>query len=319
MENILTLRRKPFLFKLIKCVVKSFPTGIKTAKWLLKITIPVSFLVFLMDYSGLLNTIAGYTQPVFKYLGLPGVAAIVLITSIFTSMYAVIAVLTMLALPIRDGSIIGIMCLISHGFLIETAILKKTGSSPVRMVLLRLGASFAVAWILNLFIPGNLSDINKNIIIERAAFTVELLNWCISMLWTIIKILILVNLLLILQKALQEFGLIKYIVKPLIPLMRLFGLPINTTFLWIVANTLGLAYGAAVILNQFEEGKLTKEEADLLNHHIAVSHSQLEDPLLFLSLGYNPFFLIWPRVLMAVAVVWIRRLELFITGKIKNS
>lgn len=319
MNYLLSLRKIPFLFRLAKCAILAIPDGIKTAKWLLKITIPVSFLVFLMDYSGLLNLIAVYTSPVFKYLGLPGVAAIVLITSMFASIYAVIAVLTMLALPVRDGTILAIMCLISHGFFIETAVLKKTGSSGIRMVLTRLGSSFFIAWVLNLFLPGTLTENNATLVIERLPFLQSLQGWVITMIWTIGKIFILVNLLLILQKALDEFGLIYYIVKPIKPLMKLFGLPENTAFLWVVANTLGLAYGSAVMINQSNEGKLTREDADLLNHHIAISHSNLEDPLLFLPLGYNPLLLIYPRVLLAIVVVWLRRFELKYLKRIETK
>lgn len=318
MNYLLASRNNQILYKLFKSIYLAIPQGIKTAKWLLKITIPVSFAVLLMDYSGLLNTIASYTEPFFGYLGLPGVTAIILITSMFTSIYSVIAILTMLALPIREGSIIAIMCLISHGFLLETAILKKTGSSAIRMILLRIGASLLIAWVLNIFMPGNGNfNLATTYTTKQQPFLEIFIDWSITMFGTTFKILILVNLLLILQKSLTEFNLIRFIVKPLSPVIKLLGLPTKTSFLWIVANTLGLAYGAAVILNQFEEGNLTKEEADLLNHHIAISHSNLEDPLLFLSLGYNPFFLIWPRVLFAMLAVWLRRLELYIKNKLK--
>jgi spore maturation protein SpmB len=135
---------------------------------------------------------------------------------------------------------------------------------------------------------------------------------------TTLKILILVNLLLILQKVMEEFGLIKWLERPLRPLMRIFGLPEKTTFSWIVANAIGLAYGSAIMINLAEEGKLDRNDADLLNHHIAVSHSQLEDPLLFLTLGYTIHWLIWPRILIAMAAVWLRRAELkFIPASIK--
>ena len=304
--------------KLIKCVKDAYKPGIKTALWLLKITIPVSFAVLLLDYSGGLEEIAGFTKPFFEMLGLPGVAAIVIITSIFTNIYSVIVVLTILGLPIRDGSILAVMCLISHGFLIETAVLKKTGSNPVRMILLRLTASFVFAWIMSFVWPQTeilkaeyISTLNEN-------FLTVLADWSESMVWTIGKIVFLVIALLILQNALEIFGLIKILVKPLTPLMKVFGLPLNTSFLWLVANTLGLAYGAAVMTNQVDEGKLDKKDADLLNHHIALSHSQLEDPLLFLALGYNMLFLIIPRVILAIAAVWLRRLELVIKRKNEN-
>ena len=63
----------------------------------------VSFAVLLLDFTGGLEEIAFFTSPFFELLGLPGVAAIVLITSIFTNIYSVIAVLTMRSEERRVG------------------------------------------------------------------------------------------------------------------------------------------------------------------------------------------------------------------------
>lgn len=297
--------------RIFGCIKQAIPQGLDTAIWLLKITIPVSFAVMLLDYFGVIEFIAQYTTPVFKFIGLPGVAAVVIITSVFTNIYSVIAVLTTLALPVRDGTIIAVMCLVSHGFIIETAVLKKTGSSPVRMILLRLISSFIIGWILSVIIPGTSSEYTSVIHNEQLIFSDVLMDWFFLIGKTIIKILVLINLLLILQKILDEFGVIKWLEKPLKPFMFLSGLPKQTSFSWVVANTLGLAYGSAVMISQVKEGKITKKQADLLNHHISLSHSQLEDPLLFLTLGYNLVWLIIPRVIIALIAVWLRKIELY--------
>ncbi len=301
--------------RLFTCVKTSLPQGTKTAFWLLKLTIPVSFAVFLLDFFGILNVIAGWVAPVFKLIGLSGQASIVLITSFFTNIYSVIAVMTTLGTGHREGTILAVMCLISHALIVETAIQKRTGSKPWRMILTRLTASFIAAWVLNLILPGEIVVSSENIILETKAFSPALLNWLTDISITTLKIVVLVNILLIFQRILNEFGLIKWILKPFIPLLRLMGLPANTGFLWMVAYTLGLSYGGAIMISQSEEGKLSKEDADLLNHHIAVSHSQLEDPLLFVAIGYNFGILVLPRILLAIVYVWIRRLELWIIKK----
>ena len=295
-----------------KCIKIALPQGLKTAIWLLKITIPVSFGVMLLDFFGGLEFIAQYTTPVFKFIGLPGVAAIIIITSVFTNIYSVIAVLTALSLPVRDGTIIAVMCLISHGFIIETAVLKKTGSQPLRMLFLRLTASFITGWVLNKIMPGSSSLDSYISVADNRLFSEVLISWFYVIGKTVLKILILVNLLLIFQKILEEFGWIKWLEKPLKPLMKIFGLPEETTFSWIVANTLGLAYGSAVMISQVNDGKMNKNQADKLNHHISLSHSQLEDPLLFLTLGYSLPWLIFPRVVIAIIAVWIRNMELYL-------
>lgn len=296
--------------RLIKALKTAFPKGIKTSWWLIRITIPVSFAVLLLDFYGFLTWIAGYTEPVFKLIGLPGVSAVVFITSIFTNVYSVVAVLTTLNFPVREGMILATMCLVSHNFPIETAVLRKTGSSALRMILLRITGSFVVAWLLNLMLPAHSGSGFSSEANTQLEFLPVFYSWVKGTLSTVLKILILLNSLIILQQILETFGFIKWLEKPLSPLMKFFGLPQNTAFPWLIANLIGLAYGSATMLSQSEEGKMSKDEADLLNHHIALSHSQLEDPLLFLTLGYTMHWLIWPRVIIAMAAVWLRKLEL---------
>lgn len=298
--------------RLVRCIKTALPQGMKTAIWLLKLTIPVSFVVFLLDFFGILNVIAGWVAPLFKLIGLSGQASIVLITSFFTNIYSVIAVMTTLGIGHREGIILAVMCLISHAFIVETAIQKKTGSAPWRMVLTRLSASFIAAWMLNLILPTEAITASENVVRLAGDFNPALKLWLSDMLVTTLKIVILVNLLLIIQKILNEFGLIKWILMPFTPLLKVMGLPSSTGFLWVVANTLGLGYGGAIMISETEEGKLSREDADLLNHNIAISHSQLEDPLLFVAIGYPLGILIWPRILLAIAFVWLRRFEIWV-------
>ena len=313
MEN----QTQTFRERLVRCVKTALPQGMKTAIWLLKLTIPVSFAVFLLDFFGILNVIAGWVAPLFKLIGLSGQASIVLITSFFTNIYSVIAVMTTLGFGFREGTILAVMCLISHALIVETAIQKKTGSAPWRMVLTRLSSSFIAAYLLNLILPAEAITNSENVVRSVGEFTPALTNWLSSMLVTTLKIIILVNLLLILQKILNEFGLIKWILMPFAPLLKVMGLPSSTGFLWIVANTLGLGYGGAIMINEAEEGRLSRADADLLNHNIAISHSQLEDPLLFVAMGFHLGILIWPRILLAIIFVWIRRFEIWVK-KSKN-
>lgn len=298
--------------RISKCVKLALPQGIKTALWLIKLTIPVSFAVFLIDFAGWLNVVAAWVAPLFKLIGLSGEASVVLITSIFTNIYSSIIVMTTLGTGYREGTILAVMCLISHGLIVETAIQKKTGSNPFRMVFTRLSGSLIAAILLNKFLPGETVEATGIAIRHFANFVPALTDWFKEIAMTSFKIVLLVNLLLILQKILDEFGLIRWILIPFRPLLRIMGLHSNTGFLWVIAYTLGLSYGGAFMINQSEEGKLTREEADLLNHHIALSHSQLEDTLLFAAMGYPILILVFPRILLAIVYVWLRRFELYL-------
>ncbi|MCE5226836.1 MAG: nucleoside recognition protein, partial [Porphyromonadaceae bacterium] len=92
------------------------------------------------------------------------------------------------------------------------------------------------------------------------------------------------------------------------PLMKLFGLPENAAFLWLVGNVVGLAYGGAIMVEQMELKKLSLKEGHLLNHHLAISHSLLEDTIIFVAIGIPAIWILGTRLLFAILVVWMRRL-----------
>jgi len=284
------------------------PKALKTAIWILKITLPVSLAVSILNYYGLIQLVTQHLTPAFNLIGLRGEAALPFVTGILLNIYSVIAVLSQLSLDLREITIIAVMSLIAHNLIIETTIQRKTGSKAWHMIALRVGAAFGAAAILNLVLP----DMNQKISLlsnTHAASTLwELLHgWVFSSFRLILKIIILVSLLMILQKILQEFKLIELLTKPLSPMLKFMGLPQSTTFLWIVANSLGLAYGSAVMMDEVKEGRITKKDADLLNYHIAISHSNLEDLLLFAAIGVSIFWMLVPRLIIAIVVVWGRR------------
>jgi hypothetical protein len=86
------------------------------------------------------------------------------------------------------------------------------------------------------------------------------------------------------------------------------GLSNESSFLWFVAQTLGLAYGSAVMIEEVENNEISHNSANLLNYHIAVNHSLLEDTLLFVAIGVPAGWIITPRFLFAISIVWSVRL-----------
>ena len=288
------------------CVRAALPVAMKTSIWFLKIMLPVSLFVTLLSYFNILPYISSFASPLFTLIGLPGDAALVFVTSIFTNIYTVIALLSTLDFSVREGVIMAMMCLISHNFVVETIVLQKTGSSAMWMIALRVIGSFVAAIGLNWILP----EMSGKIMEETAVtmgFEETMWHWFLSSLQLRVKIVLVISGLMILQRLLEEFGILKILSAMLSPLMRLFGLKPEVAFLWLVGNTVGLAYGSAIMMDYAKKGKLMHEEADLLNHHLAISHSQLEDPLLFVIMGLPIGWLILPRVVLAMLVVWVRR------------
>lgn len=289
-------------------VLSALPKAGKTTVWLLKIIIPISLAVSILQYFGVIEVIARYLSPVFSVIGLPGEAAIVFITSIFMSLYAPIAIIATLPLDPRDIAILAVMCLIAHNMIVETAVQSKTGSGYLTMFLLRIITAFVAAYFLNLLLPQNVetAKITEDAIVYHS-FGEMMQGWLISSFWLIVKILLIITGLMLLQGILKEFKILDIISCSLAPLMSLMGLPRNCSFLWFVAHILGLTYGSAVMIEEVQNGELSRHDANLLNYHIAINHSTLEDTLLFAAIGVPILWMIIPRFVFAIIVVWFVR------------
>ncbi len=253
-------------------------------------------------------------SPVFSLIGVRGEGALVYISGAFLNVYSSIAVLTSLPFTLREATILAIMSLIAHNLILETAVQRKTGSKTTHIILLRVITSIVAAFILNLLLPHDMGSFNHSSIMEDGTpLKVVLIGWAYKIFWLSLKIVVLITLLMILQKLLEEFGVNRLLAKIFSPALKVMGLPESTSFMWIVANLLGLAYGSAVMIDAVESGELPKQDADLLNFHIAISHSNLEDLFLFAAIGISVLWLLIPRLILAIGIVWGRKLWLIRT------
>ena len=296
--------------RFVKCFREARPGAVKTIKWLSKIMVALSFVIMLLQYFGIIEWISYWLTPLFSHFGLPGEAALAYVSGYFVNCYSAIAVMTTLDLSTRAATILSVMVLCSHNMIVETTVQHKTGSSVIRIVAIRTISAFVLAWVLNKIMPGSFepSDIG-NSITEEIPFMIMLKEWFFRTFKNVVIMAVLVYLLSVLQKILTEYGIIEYISRFLKPVMIFFGLSPKTAFLWLVSNTLGLAYGAGIMIEEAEKGITTKEENDLLNHHIGISHSNLEDLLLFATVGGSILWMLLSRWTMSFILVWERKIE----------
>jgi hypothetical protein len=201
------------------------------------------------------------------------------------------------------------MCLVSHNLPVESTVQSKTGSGFWEMTILRIVMSIVIAFCLNWALPRNgwatigvtvSAELYDNI---RDVFFL----WFTSSMKVIITISLVVTALMILHYILDEFKWMQGLSSLFAPLMAVFGLPRNTAFLWLVGNVVGLAYGGAIMVEQVEQKKLSYANSRLLNYHLAVSHSLLEDTIIFIAIGIPAVWIIVTRLFFAIVVVWLRR------------
>jgi hypothetical protein len=286
--------------------------AVGTISFLLGIVIPISFAVTLLDWLGALSWIAGFMAPLMHLIGLPGEAALVFITSAFLNIYSAIAVAMSMSLDMRSMTILAIMCLTAHNLIVETTVMKKTGSSGLKMVVLRVLFAFAAACAYNLLLPEDLGSVPFSSSVDLAArpeFLGMVALWAWSTLGLALKIVLIVLGITVAQRLFEEFGVMIFLSRLFAPVMRLFGLPRESSFLWIVSNVVGYAYGAGIIEEEVKAGGMKPREADLFNHHAGVCHSLIEDTLLFSAIGVPLFWITLPRLVLAFLAVWLERVR----------
>lgn len=285
---------------------------------LLKIMIPISFAMRLLQYFGLIDKIADFVQPLFTLIGLPGDASLVFITSVFLPLYPAIAVMTSIALTVRQATILAVMCLITHSLPIECTITTRTGSKWWQILLLRILASFLMAFVLNMIMPADTAAFALSTpITDQTTFAQVMKLFALSSLKLAGLIVVIVVTLIFVQSLLEEFELLNMVSKPFKPLMVVMGLPVESALQWLVGNVFGLSYGGAMLIDQVERGFITKKDANLMNWHLSISHSLLEDTILFAMMGIGVGWLIAPRLILAIIVVWSYRF--FVSLRIKKN
>ena len=310
------LRGKMFKQQVIDALQSALPKALKTTLWLLKIILPISLLVRFLQYAGIIDYIAEKTEPLFSLVGLPGQSAIAFITSVFSPLYAALAVMPSLSLNMREITILALMCLLSHNMIVECSVQAKTGSSFVGIFTFRLLMSFVVAAFLNTILPYEGYSSPWFILEEREDTSLSALinGWLISSLILAMIMGIIISLLMFVHRLMDEMHWLEKVTGYINPLISFFGLPEKCSFMWIVGNVVGLTYGGAIMIDAIQNKQITVNESKKLNIHLAVSHSLIEDTLIFASVGVSVGWIMCTRLFFAFCTVWIMRGIHYIVG-----
>ena len=276
--------------------------------WLLKIMLPISLAVRLLQYYGVIAWCAQWLDPVFQYLGLPGASAIAFLTGASVTTYACLAVMLSMTLTLRQATIIAIMVLICHALPLECTVVKRVGSKPFKMGLIRILGAFAAAFYLNMVLPEMNEPFGHVMAADvEVGLTEVMREWLASSVRLSLMIMGIIYSLMVIQRVLDDLGIMYKLVKPIEPLMTFFGLPRNAAYLWLVGNVLGISYGSAVMISLEESGQISKEEANEVNYHLIMNHSMLEDTMVFATAGISAVWILTTRILFAFLLVWGRR------------
>ncbi|MBM4235100.1 MAG: nucleoside recognition protein [Firmicutes bacterium] len=131
-------------------LIKGFRKSIGLLWLLIKIIVPVSCLVALLDFYGIVDQIAIFFTPAMSLFGLPGEAAISLLLGFLVNIYAAMGAVTAISLTAQQMTILAVIIGICHELPVETMICRYTGLRIPVSIALRLTTAVVAGVLLNL-------------------------------------------------------------------------------------------------------------------------------------------------------------------------
>ena len=287
--------------------------GLSGFVWLVKLLVPLSLLTTLLHWSGLLGKADFLLQPLMAPLGLPPEAALPLVVAGLGGFYGGLAIITALPFTLAQLNLMGIFMLLAHALPQEGVIQAKSGLNPVKATIFRLvAASLTVALAGRLMGGDTAASISQTLVqAARPDIWLHLQGWLWETTELCIKILVIIVILNIAQEILKTMGWQEKITRPLKPFLKAMGLSRRAGFLWLTAMVFGLVYGAALIVEEANEGYLEPDELEDLQLSIGLNHAMIEDTIIMVAIGCNLLWIVLPRLVVAMAAVrllgWFRK------------
>jgi len=276
--------------------------------WMMKILLPVSLAVALLQWSGWLYKLDFILNPVMNLLNLPSEATFPILSGLFINIYAAIAILTVVPFSLEQMTLIAVFTLVAHSIFVETIIQHKSGINGIKIALIRVIVAIVTVLLISLFLGDTSQSVAGAVkLTEQETILRALATWGKDTGWMLLKILCIIMSIMITLECLRWLEWDRYLYRFFRPFMKALGLSDRTVILWVTAVLFGLMYGSAVILEKSKEGGLTRSELERLHISIGVNHSMVEDPALYMALGINAFWLIVPKLIMSIACVQLYR------------
>ncbi|WP_409302688.1 nucleoside recognition domain-containing protein [Peribacillus sp. SCS-155] len=300
---------------MINSVKTGFFSGLRTTWTLGKVIFPVTLIVTILQYTPLLGMLTKLISPFMKLLGLPGEAAIPLVLGNFLNLYAGIAGILTLDLSVKEVFILAVMLSFSHNMLIESGVALKTGVKLWVILTVRIGLAVSSAVIINLVWHGGQEMAQYGFIspaAEVSGAAQVMLHALTKAAAGILQLSIIVIPLMVVIQIMKDLHWLDQFSKWLAPFTKLLGMKPNASMTLVAGLTIGLAYGAGVMIQAVKEDNVSKKDITLAFIFLVACHAVVEDTLIFVPLGIPVLPLLIIRVsvalllTMAVGFIWNR-------------
>lgn len=278
--------------------------GLQTAWDLGKIIFPITFIVSILKYTPVIPWVVGVCEPIMKWVGLPGEAAIPFVLANFLSLYAGIGAVLSLDLTVKEVFILAIMISFSHNLFIESAVAIKVGIRLSVVLLVRLGLAIVAAYVIHIFWQGGeqaaryglMSSVDSAI----SGWPSLLMHAFQTAFIGVFQLVIIIFPLMIFIQWMKDSHALAMFSHWMKPFTKLLALSANTSTALGAGLLFGLAFGAGVIIQQYKEEVIAKKDMTLLFIFLVACHAIIEDTIIFIPLGISVITLFLIRFIVAV-------------------
>ncbi|MFD2132731.1 nucleoside recognition domain-containing protein [Pseudogracilibacillus auburnensis] len=297
-------------------IQRGLKQGVQVSWTLGKIVFPVTILVTILQYTPILPWFIKLVSPVMQLIGLPGEAAMPLVLGNALNLYAAIGAIVSFDFTVKEVFIMAMMLSFSHNLFIESAVASKVGVSWWLISGIRIALALIAAFIINLVWSGGSEPAQYGLI---ASSDVILESWVAIFLYglktatiAVLQLSFVIFPLMLMMQFLRELGWLTRLSKVFAPFTRFLGMKENTSFTLVTGLTIGLAFGAGVMIQAVKEDGVSRKDMMLALIFLVTCHAVVEDTVIFIPLGIP----VWPLLVirlvmaiiltMAVAFVWNR-------------
>lgn len=287
-------------------ILRGGKKGLNLTWTLGKVIFPVTLIVTILQFTPFLPVVMEWLEPVMRFLGLSGEATVPLVIGNFLNLYAGIAAILTFDFTVKEVFILAIMMSFSHNLLIESTVAKRVGVSWWFVAGVRLSLAFVSAILINTFWKGGSEIAKYGFAPEKVTNPDGWLDLTIHALQTalmgVIQLALIVIPLMVVMQYLREKGWLDRFSRWVAPVTRFLGMRRNTSMTLVAGLTIGLAYGAGLMIQAVEEDGVSRKDMYLAILFLVSCHAVVEDTLIFLPLGIPIWPLLAIRLLTAIVL-----------------
>jgi hypothetical protein len=254
-----------------------------TAWKVLRLIIPVTFVVKAIDLLGFIKVIANFLAPIFELMGLPAsfglVYATTALANLYSGLYVFLNYTSSEQFSTAQVTVIGTMMLVSHSLLIELQVAHRVGARRW----------FMAGFMLNIILKwGQWLQGSAKILLPKVQAKTSFIwhEWLLAQLESYATIVIIIFFILFIMRVLQVIGVVAWLEKTLKPAVAKIGLGPQIIPLTIIGMLVGLVFGAALIIKEKDENPhIPKKEYIYAMVLLGLCHAIIEDTLLVMSIG----------------------------------